>query len=97
MSVRGRDFLNQYFFAVNTLHVSYLFHIFAQELKRIDFNLFKNTKAPLQFNQKILYEFCLFSDGSYLFHLKMNEAQTKQDSIFLTDHPVACMVNPKNE
>ena len=29
----------------------------AQKLNRKDINLFKNTKAPLHFNQKILYEF----------------------------------------
>ena len=72
MSAGGREFLNQSFVAVNTFVTCFRFYSKnEQELKKIDINRFKNTKAPLHFNQKIRCEFRRFSDGSY--NLRENE------------------------
>ena len=46
----------------------------AQELKTTNINLFKNTNAPLYFNQKLYVNFVDFQTEFIRFYEKMNQA-----------------------
>ena len=75
----GRQFLNQYFSLINTLHVSDLLKS-AQELKRTDIFLFKNTNAPQSAPASIRKLDMNFVDFQmdHMILRKMSKAQMKQ-------------------
>ena len=80
MSARGREFLNKSFVAVNTLYVSD-FTKNAQGLKKIDINLFKNTKAPQSApsfqSENSIWILSIFRRFIYSY-VKMNEAYQRE-------------------